>query len=133
MSFWNPLDEDDDITYCLPAKYTREEVAKMKLSPKEAEAKLREVADDWPGRAPANNTFSTQSRQTLLIPDKTRGWNKKIAHQRRMSESVVYCSRHIGVAFPAYHIGRDYHGRIFECSTCGHQFYEEQAADTDPR
>jgi hypothetical protein len=92
---------------------------------------------NWSGRASANNTFSTQPRQTLSVPDAKDGWNKKTAYERRMTEYVAYCSRHIGVAFPAYHVATDIvdfkHKRIFECSACGHQFYEEQGAETDPR
>jgi hypothetical protein len=93
---------------------------------------------DWPGRAPERNTLSTTERQTLSVPKGE--WAKKTAYARRMTEFTGNCPRHIGVTFAGYHVAtltpkfrRNKRERVFECSVCGHQFFESQSVEADPR
>lgn len=59
------------------------------------------------------------------------------AYSRRLTEAIAFCPNHVGVGFPAYHIG--YTGqegareRLFECSICFHEFPESKAKECDPQ
>ena len=77
-------------------------------------------------------------------------WEKEgTPHQRRMSEWVEHCPHHLGVGFPAYHVGygpqpvlspvskaeHKYHEgeRLFECTYCGCVFPEARGIEVDRR
>lgn len=59
------------------------------------------------------------------------------AYARRLTETVAYCPNHVGVGFPAYHIGYikqdGERERLFECSFCCHEFPESKGKECDPR
>lgn len=56
---------------------------------------------------------------------------------RRITEFVAYCPMHIGIGFPAYHIGYEMENgqqeRLFECLLCHHRFTEPHGVECDPR
>ncbi len=60
-------------------------------------------------------------------------------YKRRISEWVEYCPHHLGIGFPAYHIGyKDEDNpkkkeRLFECTYCGCIFPESRGIEVDSR
>lgn len=61
------------------------------------------------------------------------------AYDRRMTEFVAYCPKHIGIGFPGYHVGYEQNPatgereRLFACSFCNHEFRQSQGMECDSR
>jgi hypothetical protein len=95
-------------------------------------AVLRRIADHGPDCC---NDFTVTH---------TRWANVGTPYKRRISEWVEHCPHHIGIGFPAYHIGygsnlfhlavdADKEERYFECTYCGCVFPESKGIEVDRR